>query len=371
MRTAPHYKKESKMNKHVLILGYGIDEKRTEAVSINTLKLKQTLERLGCIVTVFNIGYSNPYCNTGDTFAQALCRLPFTIFYLYTYISRYKVTHVHDAFVLPLASLIFTVPLKLLLPKLLFVKELHNDAGQSQQWHLETFIRLVTNQGWMIKIVIHIFTVFSRNKYVSMKYHLPYLPVPVTIRPFNWIPQKKFTISYLGHPLKKKGIYIFPKIFEKIPKKYKNSFHFSFALSTVGDRESVKKSLQESAERNGISIVFHDSVSPHAFFSESDIYLLPLHDKYSAISTPNTVLEAMEAGAVVIVTDIPSLWGIAKNNHNAILIDNLSPEKILNKILHLYLHPSLIKKMRKDARTMIEREYDENRQILYIKGLYE
>ena len=45
---------------------------------------------------------------------------------------------------------------------------------------------------------------------------------------------------------------------------------------------------------------FSSEVNPQVYFRNNHIFLLPSIDEYSATSVPNTILEAMEAGCVVI-----------------------------------------------------------------------
>ena len=286
-------------------------------------------------------------------------------------LKKKKVTHVHDVFVLPLASLFFTLPLKLFFPQIIFIKEIQNDAGSSQKFHLETLIRMLTNRQWMLNILLKSFKCYTKNLSISKKYSITYLPLSIGIYKKGRKKSKSLRVSYLGHPLKKKGIDVFPQIFESLPSDLKNTIVFSFALSDVGPRDQVKKMLSKSAKENGVKVSFSNRVKPHSFFSKQDLYVLPIHDQFSAVSTPNTLLEAMEAGAIPIVTRLSSLTGIVSHNKTAFLIKNITAKKIIQLLKKIEGNQNSLQTLRNNGRQYILENYSNKKVNKVLERIYE
>src|SRR5581483_5500831 len=106
---------------------------RKEAVSINTLKLMETLSSLGIKNELINIGYKEHKAQLSIELSMkgALLKHKLIQNKLKQYISLHQFTHVHDLFVLPGASSFFTIPLIKSFPNVIFIKEIHNDYGYS------------------------------------------------------------------------------------------------------------------------------------------------------------------------------------------------------------------------------------------------
>lgn len=348
----------------ILIYGYGIDKNRTEAVSLNTLKLIKYLEKNKWQVHVINIGYPNKAFFTGNSPTQALFRSKDVISKVKNYIQKNNISTVIDVFVLPLSTVVFTRPLVAQLPHVKFIKEVHNDAGFSRSLHPETFIRILANNRFLFKYANHPnFNRYTRNRYLATKYNLEYLPNSIKI---SNIPRKKLSanlinIGYLGHPLKKKGIFEFPKLFALLDEELKQRIIFNFALSDIGDRDQVRVLLQTAAQQNGVKITLSGTVVPSTFFRAQDFYLLPLHDQFGAVSSPNTILEAMEAGAIPIVPEITSLNGIVINGKTGMVTQSYQAEHFLPALHTLISDSRLQRKLRQGARNLIKQEYHPKR----------
>lgn len=118
--------------------------------------------------------------------------------------------------------------------------------------------------------------------------------------------KNKRIACYLGHPAYKKGIDYLLEVLPEIFKKRKDLF-FVFALSKVG--ETGKKSLKEINKlcRENKDIVLLGVVDPAEIFLISDIFILPMIYSWGAIALPNTILEAMASGTIVISTPMPGI----------------------------------------------------------------
>lgn len=359
-------------NKHILVYGYGIDENRTEAVSLNTLKLIKYLEKNKWHVHVINVGYSNTAFFTGNSPTQALLRSNDIISKVKNYIQKNNIAVVIDVFVLPLSTVVFTRPLLAQLPNVKFIKEVHNDAGFSRSLHPETFIRILANNRFLFNYVNHpSFERYTRNRYLATKYDLKYLPnsINVSNKPRKKKRANEIAIGYLGHPLKKKGIFEFPKLFSLLDEELKQKVVFNFALSDIGDREQISTILQTAAKQNGVQITLSATVVPSIFFREQDFYLLPLHDQFGAVSSPNTILEAMEAGAIPIVPEITSLNGIVVNGKTGVVTQSYHAHHFLPAIHTLISDSRLQRKLRQGARNLIKQEYNPKRVNSQLKAI--
>jgi len=359
--------------KTVLIIGFGIDENRYEAVSKNTIKHKKILEDIGYKVLIYNIGYKNPYFNTGNSFITSILKRNDILNNLKLFIKKHNVTHILDVFVLPLSSQIFTLPLKKDLPNITFIKEIHNDAGYSLNLHPETLIRIIANSEYSLKSVLNNFDKFlTKNLFLSKKRNIKYIPTYINIykNPKTKIDNTKFNICYLGHPLKKKGIFEFLDLFKIIPNKFKNKIVFNFSFSNVGPREQVVNQFKKIADKNKIKINFYNEVKPSEFYRKNDIYILPIHDHFGAVSTPNTILEAMEAGCLVITNKILSLEGMFENDE-VIYLDNYHASNILSKLVTVINNIKLEQKRIIKARKLIEEKHSITNIKKLIKNIYE
>lgn len=366
--------KNKKAGKSVLFLGFGIDRERKEAVSINTLRIHNTLQSLGYKSYIVSVGYKNNNhkdYDFGNTMLESVIKRKKVVSELKRFIEEKKITHVHDVFVLPLASIIFTLSLKDNNDKVVFIKELHNDSGYSRKFHLETIIRFVMNRKGQLNRVLNEYDkVFTRNRLLAKKFKLDYIPTVVDIhtkrkmRTFNVL-----NLCYLGHPLKKKGFYQFFKLFTTLPDKLKSKVKFNFALSTLGKYEHECRKLKNLAKENGINMSLVGRVKPSKFFRSNDVYILPIDDEYGAISTPNTILEAMEANCLVMTKRIKTLEGIVDESNSILLYSN-DYREIIDKIFYILNNRETIEKFGKRAREYIITNHSEIEVGKKMENLY-
>jgi glycosyltransferase involved in cell wall biosynthesis len=360
------------ITKNILIIGFGIDKNRTEAVSKNVLKHVKNIKDIGHKAYLYNIGYPNKYFDTGKGFLYSIIRRRKIISDLNKFIRQNEITHLTDVFVLPLSSIIFTIPLKRNNPHVVFIKEIHNDAGFSNKLHIETLIRLFSNNIFLFRFIINFFDkIFTKNLELSMRYNIKY--IQTFIKTFNHkkIKNKKLNICYLGHPLKKKGIYELLKIFSLMPEKFKKNLIFNIAFSKIGPYKQVEDMFKKEANLHNIEIHFFNTVKVHHFFRKNDVYILPIEDEYGAISTPNTILEAMEAGTLVITNNIRSLLGIVEDKKNILLLKNNSGFEIIKTLIPVINKIDKFKDITKSARKLIITNYNKNIVLKKIKELYE
>ncbi len=356
------------IKKHILFLGFGLNINRREAVSVNTLRMMETTNELGIKTSLISIGYLGG--DYGSSMIDSLIRRQEIIEKIKSYIVNNKVTHVVDVFVLPLSSHIFIRPLLKSVKKVVFIKEIHNNFGYSKHLTFESLIRYIANRKSQLQAIMNTYdSCYTRNPSLAKIYKVTYLPTNIDISTLKRSKSNKIRISYLGHPLKKKGIYTFPSLFAELTSAQKKRYRFSFALSDIGPRDKVKKMLEKSAKKYGVDIAVMGKVTPSEFFRDQDIYVLPIQDVYGAVSTPNTILEAMESRCVVIATDISSLVGILRHRSNAVLVKNPSAKKLIKAIVGLS-RGKLREKLANQARKDIIKYYTKRSVISALERIY-
>lgn len=327
------------MKKNLLILGYGIDTNRNEAVSGNVLRLKSLLLNKGFKVDIVNIGYKTTEgAHLGNNMFDALLSRKKIVGKIITLINNKQYTYVHDFFVLPLASVLFTLPLKRHFPKIKFIKIIQNIPGYSNAFDSETIIRFFANRKRHLNTLINNFdVVYSNSIWISKHLKIDYVPLDINVR--KTIPKNKLRrICYLGHPLGKKGVNILPELISSLPVDLANKFDFDFAFSNLGRRDIISRQIKKEAIKKGIRVTFSGVVDVSKYFRNQDIFLAPLRDAYAATSFPKSLLEAMEGGCIVLTTKNPIINSVIKDGHNGYLLDNLNLESFIKKLHYIIKH---------------------------------
>ncbi|MBP9702338.1 glycosyltransferase [Candidatus Woesebacteria bacterium] len=350
-----------------LILGYGLNPDRTEAIAKSAIKLQRIHGKIGLACDIVSI---DQIVGT-ESLIKCIVNHRKITERLIQLISNNHYTHIVDVFALPISSLVFTKPILAKFPGIVFIKEIQNDYGSSRHLTYETLIRIIGNNKIIFDYVRKAANIcFSRNLNLCNKYSLHYLPTSIPTKPLMERRYKStLSVCYLGHPLAKKGISIFPEIFKDSGFGNK-SIKYSFAFSDIGPRDEVIKEFTVVAEENNIKINIEGKVDPATFFRKNDIYLLPIHDQFGAASTPNTVLEAMEAGCVVMTTPIESVQGVL-NDQNSILLKTIDTSTIHEALVTCQKDIKTLLNKSKTGRRVIINKYSESNYILHLRKLYE
>ena len=226
------------MKKRVLFIGFGLDPERVEAVSKNTFALQQLLTKeLNIEAECLPVSERQSDATGLDkqSFLYCLRNRNMIIDQISGYITKHNITHVHDVFVLSAASIIFTLPLKKLHPNVVFIKEVHNAWGFSKHIHSETIIRILFNSRPYSYIIKRDFDVVITRKVLLAKIEkIIFIPPLIQVfkkRLFKF--KNRLSFCYLGHPLVKKGVDEFLKLFEIIPDEIKDKIVFNFAFTPI------------------------------------------------------------------------------------------------------------------------------------------
>lgn len=351
------------MENKILFIGFELGSSRKEAVSINFKNHVNRVMSKGLQYRVYSLrsdkSFITHFLNTFKYLGD-----------IYKIIKKEKITQVHDFFVLPAVSLLFAVPIKLRFPKVTLIKEIHNNFGFSKVVSMESFLRLLLSSKSSIRFLALVFNyVYSRSKYVSSLWKVKYIPQYIPIYKLSdrkTYVENKVSVCYLGHPLAKKGIGLFPEIIRHLDDNLKNKIVFNFAFSNIGNKVQIISEIKNEARTNNIRVRFQNNVEAFKFFRQNDIFILPLVDEHSATSVPNTVLEAMEAGCVVLANDNAIIRSVIKNGNNGILNTKLKAVDVINHLISLTSSKTLITKLSSNSRKYIEL----NHNLRYIRECF-
>lgn len=347
-------------NKRILFVGYGIYPPRNEAVSKNVKLLTAFLQKVG--YRCYNYSFSEK-----TPFWLHLLLIPYHFFRIQKIIRKFSINVIHDEFVFPISSLIFVLPIKIFFPKVVFLKEIHNPPGLHRFVGLESGLRMLFFNRIISSLVIKFYDkILVRNPYLAKRinsnvFYLPPLIAVYRAKRKDVMKGEKrkhlFRLCYLGHPLRKKGLDIIIEFIRLLPRKYVKKIVFNFALSRIGKRNYYKDRLKEVAKRKKIKLKIKGEVKPHIFFRENDILLLPLLDEYSATAFPNTILEAMEGGCLVVTTRTPVNETVLKDKKVCFLVKSPNPRFFLNTVADIMDRWESYQEVKKRARFFVIKNF--------------
>ncbi len=345
------------MNKNVIYLGYRIDEPRCEAVTINAVQYRQAAEAIGYSCEI--IAYDGTVFSVGKLWAflrrvgRACKDQPGII--------------VHDFFVMPGLSLIIRTYLAARGIRIRYIKTFINPPGTASLLSVEGFLRLVVNNRLLCKLVM----ACSENATYFQPLWSPKLKVLDT--PLRFGPGKisdhggPIRVGYLGHPLRKKGVHLFPKIIAAVNSLRPGAAEFRFSFSELSDVPDLETTL---AKIDNCSVT--GPANPHEFFGDMDVYLLPIENSFAASGSFNTVYEAMACGCCVLTADLPALPALL-TNEAGVLVTSPAKENFTEALVKLIGTPDILKAKQRNALDAYRLHYEglglriENQ----LKDLYE
>lgn len=357
---------------NVLFVGFGLAKNRKEAVSKNTVSLAKYIRKTSK-VKIFNVGYNKKF--------KGFLAMLYAVFNyksiradIAKVIKKNNISHLHDTFVMPGASLIFTLPLKKKFKHIKFIKEIHNSPGGSGGVDAESLIRRVLNTPNQLRYILNGFdTALSRNIYISKLNNIHYVPPEIKIYKKSRKQDGKnvINICYLGHALEKKGINEIINLMEIFPEELIPKVTFNFALSKIGKPDFFKAKISKVAANRNIAFKCFGQVKPDSFFRQQDILCLPLRDEFSSAASLNTVLESMEAGCLVVTTSTNISRAIIKHKKTGILIKDNASETLLRAIVKILENKKSISTITKEARADIINNYSWSNARNILRKIYE
>lgn len=338
----------------ILFIGFGLSPTRKEAVSINFYNHVKYILPKNLKYYVYSIPINQPYL-------KYLISFPRYFKEVNELISNSRIDIIHDMFVMPGLSLLFRLFAVSSMKNISFVKELHNNHGYTRKLRFESLLRIVFSSKYIIKMIINKFDItYSRSKYISENWRINYIPqyIPSYKKERISFDKEIINFCYLGHALGKKGIDAFPKIIRNIEKDNSGKIIFNFAFSDLGNKNEITRLIKRAAKNKNIKVNFYDKITAKDFFRKNHFFILPLRDEYSATSVPNTILEAMEAGCVPIVSKNNIVKSIIRDNKNGIFIKNDLSRQINILINDFYVNHEKYDKISKESRKYVKLNHD-------------
>ncbi len=303
----------------LIYIGYRIDQPRQEAVTINA--------QLYCFLAQ-DEGYTVDQLSYSGSMTTPLKLWRF-LRQLRNYCKKNERVIIHDFFVMPAMSRLVLTWLWLTGIHAGYVKSFSNHPGGGSWWGVVGIYRQFCNSHRICQAVA--------RQADSITYHTM-LPLPhasVLSIPLRYVPQPvqlhegPVRCAYLGHALLQKGVGLFPEIIECVENCRPGRAVFRFSFSSHWDARWIENKLETMPACH-----FQGETDPQVFFSEADIYILPISTHFAAAGAFNTIWEAMSSGCCVITVADSRLPDIIDANCG-ILLDEITSSNIAEKIVEL------------------------------------
>jgi len=165
----------------------------------------------------------------------------------------------------------------------------------------------------------------------------------------------KKVILFVGRLIDLKGVDYLIEAFAKLSKKIEN-----VVLLIVGDGPEKRKleSLTEELKLNNVIFTGNiDNKLLGSYYLLSNVFVLPSITTYFADACPLVVNEAMYFGKPVITSDSVGTTFMIKNGENGYVVPERNSEALYEAIVNVISNPELEKKMGKESKKLIDREF--------------
>lgn len=283
----------------------------------------------------------------------------FTSFYMFYLIKKYKITHLLSqcpligGFTATLASKFFQIPLMLEIHGEEYFKILKKDSILNKL--LSSILIYDFRNAQKIRSLNNEMTE-KLNKYNITK-NIVVIPNRVNLNLFN--KQKENYKITNNIKLVSVGRFVWEKDYLNLIKTLHQS-ELNFSLILIGGGKLKEKYLDYINTNNLNNIKLIDWIEQKELVNkiiDADIYI------QSSISEgmPRTILEAMALRMPIISTNVGSIIGVLKDNHNAIIIDSDYSKILVEKINLLIKDDTLRKKIAFQGYTDVCEKYEWNK----------
>jgi len=152
---------------------------------------------------------------------------------------------------------------------------------------------------------------------------------------FNISPGKK-TILFLGPPEKGKGLFLLLESAPEILAKNSNSYFLFVFHRKLYEREyerALEKIKETFSDHKKAFKVIQSLVDVPTLLKSVDIVALPQTIHHGTLIYPQTLLEAMAARKIVVVSDTKEIREIIKDGKNGYLFENNNPKELVKAII--------------------------------------
>lgn len=176
---------------------------------------------------------------------------------------------------------------------------------------------------------------------------------------------KEKVIIFLGRLHKGKGLH---EIIEVCQKLVAAGVEFRFRCFGSGDLEAFF--VGKMTKIMGEKFHFGGAISENSKWKElleSDVFLLPSH--YEGL--PMSLLEAMSAGCVPVVSNVGSIGEVVKDGHNGFIVGPYDVSGTIEKLLLLLSDNVDLGRMSASARDTMEQNHSINDYVSKLEQIYE
>lgn len=181
-------------------------------------------------------------------------------------------------------------------------------------------------------------------------------PLPISINPFNMTTFSRINVKEKAlcelvkavNILKKRGLY--------------------FTVDIYGEGKDTDI-IKQHIEKHDVKTLIHLkglTMNPHDILPNYSVFVLP--SKFEGL--PLAVLEAIEAGLVVVASNVGGIPEIIEDGKIGFLIDGYSPENIAKTLLRVVDRENDLPGIALQARRKLETQFNLEQSILHWKNLY-
>lgn len=159
---------------------------------------------------------------------------------------------------------------------------------------------------------------------------------------------KEFRLLFVGSVIEVKNLEVLIEAFIQLNKKYKNTY-----LDIIGSGQEYFQTLKNKYADNISNISFKGRIVEglENYYLKSDIFVLPGLGGLA-------IAESMAYGVPVICSKADGTELDLIDKESGIIIENISVEKLNDKLTHLYSNRDLLEEMGAKARQRIERDFN-------------
>lgn len=141
-----------------------------------------------------------------------------------------------------------------------------------------------------------------------------------------------------------------------------------FTVDIYGEGKDTD-ALQHQIKKNGVETLIHlkgFSLNPQDILSNYAVLVLP--SKFEGL--PLVILEAIEAGLVVVASNVGGIPEIIEDGKTGFLIDGYSPESIAKTLNRVLDYSNDLQRIAENARHKLEMVFNLEKTVVHWKNLY-
>lgn len=198
---------------------------------------------------------------------------------------------------------------------------------------------------------------FDKNKI----YHLPYFVNSNKKIQINFKNVKQDYILFFGRLVPEKGIQI---LIEAV----KFLSHVKLIIAGTGDKRYIKELKKQSRKIGVVEFTgFQNGYKLNNLIKKCRFTVLP---SLWCENLPNSILESFTFGKPVIASDIGGIPEIVKDGYNGFLVQPGNVEDLAEKINKVWHNPSLCKKIGRNAREYVEKNFGPKEHYKKLMDVY-